>query len=307
MVNWVQVYRKHVLGFVAKSARLRQQAIDVDDAGTVINIWLPKHREEKHMQIKHPVVLVHGFAADGIMTWWLQVGALSRAGYDVYVPDLLHFGGSTSPSPDRSVGFQARCLVAALQKLSVAACDVVGFSYGCLVVFEMAAAYPGLVRSVVVSGAGTSYTGAAINAVLGRSDAKTFTELLLPESVEGVRSLLSVGMYRKLWLPRCLLKDFLKEMFPNRKERRETLEEMAISDRTSTPVFQQNIFLLWGEHDKFLTIEDATSLNEELGEKATLRVIGEAGHLAQIERPCVYNRCLKEFLSHVDDQHRASE
>ena len=213
MVNWVQVCRKHVLARLANNAGLKQHAVDVDDAGTVINFWLPKHKapEEKQKQInKHPVVLVHGFAGDGIMTWWLQVGALSRRGYDVYVPDLIHFGGSTSPSPDHSVGFQARSIAAALQKLGVAACDVVGFSYGSLVVFEMAAVHPGLVRSVVVSGAGTSFTEAAIDAMLGRFGAKKLTELMLPESVEGVRSLLSIAVYMELWLPRRFLEDFLK-------------------------------------------------------------------------------------------------
>uniref|UniRef100_A0ACD5XAX7 Uncharacterized protein n=1 Tax=Avena sativa TaxID=4498 RepID=A0ACD5XAX7_AVESA len=306
MVNWVKVYRKHVLALVAKHAGLRQHAVDVDDAGTVINFWLPRHKqaqEEKKKQItKHPVVLVHGFAGDGIMTWWLQVGALSRRGYDVYVPDLIHFGGSTSPSPDRSVGFQAGCLAAALQKLGVAACDVVGFSYGGLVAFEMAAVHPDLVRSVVVSGAGTSFTDAAVDAMLGRFGAKTITELMLPESVEGVRSLLSIALHMKLWFPRRFLEDFLKVMFTNRKERGEMLEEMVIRDKRPTPAFHQNIFLLWGEHDSFVPIEDANSLKEELGKKATLRSISKAGHLAHLERPLIYNRCLTEFLAHVNAQ-----
>uniref|UniRef100_A0A0D9WK97 AB hydrolase-1 domain-containing protein n=1 Tax=Leersia perrieri TaxID=77586 RepID=A0A0D9WK97_9ORYZ len=34
----------------------------------------------------------------------------------------------------------------------------------------------------------------------------------------------------------------------------------------------------------------------ELGEKATLRSISKAGHLVHLERPCVYNRILMEFL-----------
>jgi predicted alpha/beta-fold hydrolase len=98
MVNWVQVYRKHVLALVAKNAGLRQHAVDVDDAGTVVNFWMPRRKaqEGKQGQIKHSVVLVHGFAGDGIMTWWLQVGALSRRGYDVYVPDIV------AGEPDRS-------------------------------------------------------------------------------------------------------------------------------------------------------------------------------------------------------------
>lgn len=34
----------------------------------------------------------------------------------------------------------------------------------------------------------------------------------------------------------------------------------------------------------------------QLGEKATLKIIKKAGHLVHLERPCIYNRCLKEFL-----------
>ena len=64
------------------------------------------------------VVLVHGFAGEGIVTWQFQVGALTKK-YDVYVPDLLFFGGSFSDKPDRSPTFQAECLAAGLKKLGV--------------------------------------------------------------------------------------------------------------------------------------------------------------------------------------------
>jgi hypothetical protein len=34
----------------------------------------------------------------------------------------------------------------------------------------------------------------------------------------------------------------------------------------------------------------------QLGQKATLRSITKAGHLVMLERPRVFNRCLREFL-----------
>lgn len=42
----------------------------------------------------------------------------------------------------------------------------------------------------------------------------------------------------------------------------------------------------------------------ELGDNATFRGIPKAGHLVHLERPCVYNRCLKQFLAtlHSDAQ-----
>jgi pimeloyl-ACP methyl ester carboxylesterase len=45
---------------------------------------------------------------------------------------------------------------------------------------------------------------------------------------------------------------------------------------------------------------DVINAWRELGEKAVLRSISKAGHLAHLERPCMYNRCLKEFLAHVN-------
>jgi len=42
-----------------------------------------------------------------------------------------------------------------------------------------------------------------------------------------------------------------------------------------------------------------------LGNRATLQYIEKAGHLAQMERPCVYNKRLKEILATlVEDGHK---
>ncbi|KAM3259799.1 hypothetical protein ACQJBY_051218 [Aegilops geniculata] len=309
MVNWVQVLRKHFVARLATNAGLRQHTVTVDDDGTAVNFWLPKKKHTGAANTtgakqRHAVVLVHGFAGDGMMTWGFQVGALTARGHDVYVPDLVHFGGSTSPSPDRSVAFQAHCLAMALGKLGLAGrrCTVVGFSYGGLVAFEMAATFPGLVRSVVVSGGDVAYTAAMNDALLQRLGAGSMTDLMLPETVGGVERLFSTAFYKKPSLPRRLLSDFLKVMCDNRKERSEMLENMITSKdkEAPVPVFQQMILLLWGENDNYFIIENAERLKQKLGEKATLRTISKAGHLAHLERPCVYNRCLKEFLAHVD-------
>jgi pimeloyl-ACP methyl ester carboxylesterase len=37
----------------------------------------------------------------------------------------------------------------------------------------------------------------------------------------------------------------------------------------------------------------------QLGEKTMLQSISKAGHLVHLERPCVYNHLLKEFLASV--------
>ena len=87
MVNWVQVAKQQLVHRLAKKAGLQPRAVDVDDAGTVMNFWVPKDKlpastetaaerrktEAKRDSSRLAVVLLHGFAGDGIFTWALQV------------------------------------------------------------------------------------------------------------------------------------------------------------------------------------------------------------------------------------------
>jgi hypothetical protein len=99
MVNLVEA-QKPLLHFLVRRAGLRQHTVDVDGAGTVITFWVPKDKVPKEKptvrditpgaaaadeatNTKLPpleakgdrpaVVLVHGFAAEGIVTWQFQV------------------------------------------------------------------------------------------------------------------------------------------------------------------------------------------------------------------------------------------
>ncbi|KAJ0985867.1 hypothetical protein J5N97_004223 [Dioscorea zingiberensis] len=324
MVNLVEAQKPLLHGLV-KLTGLRQTNIEIEP-GTVMSFWVPKEKlikkndnqntvtqtekinnenenkkkkKKKKKKEKPAVVLVHGFAAEGIVTWQFQVGALTKK-YDVYVPDLVFFGTSTSTSGERSPEFQARCLVTALGKLGVARCTVVGFSYGGMVAFKMAEMWPELVQNLVISGSVIAMTDSISDTTLERLGFGSSAELLLPDSVKGLKALLSVATYKKLWFPDCIHRDYLKVMFGNRKERAELLEGLVISNKDAqVPVLPQRILLLWGENDNIFNIELAKNMKEQLGEKATLQGIKKAGHLVHLERPCVYNRHLKEFLAQI--------
>lgn len=182
-----------------------------------MNFWVPcetiKNAKKDDKTIKTStkpvVVLVHGFAAEGIVTWQFQVGALSKK-YAVYVPDLLFFGGSHTSHIDRSPAFQAHCLAKGLEKLGVENCVIVGFSYGGMVAFKLAEFYPDMVRGLVVSGSILAMTDSISETNLSRLGFSSSKELLLPTSVKGLKALLSVAAYKKLWFPDKLQKDFLE-------------------------------------------------------------------------------------------------
>lgn len=217
---------KSLLHGLMKLAGLRPQMVEIEP-GTTMNFWAPSEttekakvkgvcgkvkvdpKEEKKKAKKPAVVLLQGFAAEGILTWSLQVRALSRK-YAVYIPDLLFFGGSITSSADRSLEFQAECLVKGLTKLGVETCTVVGFSYGGMVAFKMAELHPHMVKSLVVSGTVVTFTESMSAKTMGRLGFSSASEMLLPTSVEGVKTLFKGGIYKKLFLPDRLFKDYLQ-------------------------------------------------------------------------------------------------
>ncbi|KAK1363566.1 putative 2-succinyl-6-hydroxy-2,4-cyclohexadiene-1-carboxylate synthase [Heracleum sosnowskyi] len=317
MVNVVAL-QQPLLHFLMKMAGVKKHLVEIIP-GTVMNFWVPsetlkisKHVEnvpscETNMNITKPnkpvIVLIHGFAAEGIVTWQFQIGSLTKH-YSVYVPDLIFFGDSFSDSSERSPAFQAECLRNGLKILGVEKCTVVGFSYGGMVAFKMAEMYPDLVENMVVSGSILAMSDSISDATLQSLGFSSSSELLLPTSVDGLKALFSVASYTKFWFPHRVYKDYLEVMFNNRKERAELLQGLIVSNKNTTivPIFEQKrIHLLWGDDDQIFKFELAKNMKEQLGQMATYQSIEKAGHLVHLERPCAYNKCLKQFLDSLQE------
>ncbi|KAK4576248.1 hypothetical protein RGQ29_026983, partial [Quercus rubra] len=243
------------------------------------------------------VVFIHGFAADGIITWQSQVLALARK-YKVYVPDLVFFGGSITDRSERSPEFQAECVAKGLKKLGVERCTLVGLSYGGMVGFKMAEMYPDLVESMVLTCSAMALTKSISDAALERIGFKSWSDYLLPDSVQGVKVLFDIATFKLPRIPNFIYKHYLEVMFDNRKEREELLQALVIDDNDFTiPSHPQRVHLLWGENDIIFNMEVVNNLKWQLGDRATLQYIEKAGHLVEVERPCVYNKHLKEILT----------
>ncbi|KAG7641210.1 Alpha/Beta hydrolase fold [Arabidopsis suecica] len=309
MVNFVDL-QKPLLYRLMKLAGVIPYTVELEP-GTKMNFWIPKEtlkknkKSDKNFAVEpqkptKPVLLfIHGFAAEGIVTWQFQVGSLAKK-YSVYIPDLLFFGGSYSDNADRSPAFQAHCLVKSLRILGIEKFTLVGFSYGGMVAFKIAEEYPEMVQAMVVSGSILAMTDTISESNLNQLGFKSSADLLLPTSVKGLKTLFTLAVHKPMWFPKRLFKDFIEVMITNRKERAELLEALVISNKDVTiPRFQQKIHLLWGESDQIFNLEFAKSMKEQLGENATMESIKKAGHLAHLERPCVYNRRLKKFLASV--------
>ncbi|WOL07516.1 hypothetical protein Cni_G16259 [Canna indica] len=143
------------------------------------------------------MVLVHGFATEGILTW--------------YVPDLFIFEGSTTDAADRSRGFQVECLAVALYQLGVERCTAVGFSYGGMVAFsyggmvafKMAELRPDLVTPLVISRSVYAMTDSISKAMLSELRFASSSELLFPQPATSFARPTSMqcllSLYDALW------------------------------------------------------------------------------------------------------------
>jgi pimeloyl-ACP methyl ester carboxylesterase len=234
MVNFIEV-QKPLLSRLMKMAGLRPVEIELEP-GSTMHIWVPKHhvgkkgiiplepdstavaktsktegkkKKKKSSESRPNVLLIHGFAAEGNVTFQFNFGVLVSR-YNLYIPDLMFFGKSSTASAERSPDFQAECVAAALARLGVARCDVVGFSYGGMVAFKLAEARPELVRSLCVSGSVVAMTDAVNRETMERLGAGSSAELLMPETLKGLKALLSISMYKKMWFPDRFYKDYLK-------------------------------------------------------------------------------------------------
>ncbi|PWA86329.1 hypothetical protein CTI12_AA141250 [Artemisia annua] len=88
-------------------------------------------------------------------------------------------------------------------------------------------------------------------------------------------------------------------MFNNRKERNELLEELVVPDEEAMDTnYSQMIYMLWGDDD-ISSRPCQDNENVQLGEKATLDWVKNAGHLVPLEKSFAYNERLKCFLERV--------
>ncbi|XP_007042179.2 PREDICTED: putative aminoacrylate hydrolase RutD [Theobroma cacao] len=296
MVNFVKIYNKPLLPWLMKLAGVRPRTIEIEP-GTVLNFWVPNETATKRERYKPVVVFLHGFCANGILTWQFQVLALAKH-YAVYVPDLLFFGDSITDKTERSVEFQAECMAKGLKKLGVERCTLVGFSYGGFVGFKMAEMHPDLIEAMVLIGSVIAMTDSISNAGLQRIGFSSWPDYLLPDSAKGLRMLFQLATYKLPRIPHRIYKDFLEVMFNNRKEKIELLEALVIGDKEFIiPSYQQRIHILWGKDDKLIDLDAARNMKKQIGENATLHCMEKSGHLAHMERPFMCNRFLKKILA----------
>lgn len=247
------------------------------------------------------MLLLHGFGGDGTLDWESQISCLVKR-FDVFLPDLLFFGDSTTSNKQRSEFFQAECMWLMMQQLGVQEAVVTGHSYGGIVAFRMAHEYPQFVKRLVIVSSGICMNPKSNDPLLEKFGAAKIEEVLLPDSPESMRKTLKFVLNKQLpWLPNFLFRDVFEVIFMrgDRDGQIELIDGIIIGKENAPPLpkIDQEVLIVWGNDDQIFNIELAHQLKDLVGKKAELAIIKHAGHLPIIENAKEFNKLLVDFVT----------
>jgi len=244
-----------------------------------------------------PVVLLAGFGFDHEV-WDRQVRELSDD-HRVVAVSLRGTGASTKPKAGYGMPRLAQDVVAVLERLDLRDVALVGWSFGGLVAFRIAAVAPQRVARLALVGSNGVRASATDGFPFGAPEDALCAALVHGESEDRLRArrrAVAGGFYAPPdpdvldWLMRIQLR------MPSwsavacfdtyaRAEQRELMSKVRM------PVVQ-----MVGEHDRVAPVTGARWLNERLSD-ATLVELPDCGHTPMIEAPEPFGARLSAFAA----------
>ena len=251
-----------------------------------------------------PLLLLQGFGASALWQFHPQVRALARS-HCLVIPDLLFFGGSTSPEGERSVGYQAETMIQMMDSLGFKQFDLMGLSYGGFVAIAMGAEHPHRIRRLILNNSpGLGMTRVDYQFLLDTFGVAHPRDVFLPTQPAGVRGLMELAWHRPPPLPAFAMRDAYRNLFHNQvSEKRELLDELVSHlDRPGFEVANYDgmkgpVLIIWGIHDRVFPVHLAHRLQKDLGSRARLEILSRTAHAPNLERPRLFNRLVLRFLA----------
>lgn len=247
-----------------------------------------------------PLLLVHGFAISGHTTflpWAQDTLAPHRA---LILADMLGYGYServTTPGEHYTVKSHARDLALLLDELGVQQVDVVGHSWGGVIVSQLARDYPQRVRRlVIVDGGFFIYaTGSPLERItdlpLGIGDAVIWHALT--GGPKSITNLICNGRPNCELLPPANIAGSIEAHRATMHTSRSTtgiadLESHLAELRTPTLV-------VWGADDRITPVSNGERLAREIP-GAKLVVVKDAWHMPWLNQPAETAKSILAFL-----------
>jgi pimeloyl-ACP methyl ester carboxylesterase len=220
------------------------------------------------------VVLVHGLGGRG-EDWLSLASYLTKAGYRVYMPDLIGYGRSDKPADfSYAVHDEAKVVVGFLDALGLKQVDLGGWSMGGGVVQHLAYRHPERVRRLML------FDSVGINEKPAW-DTRLFT-CTTPQQLDQFYALLMPNPPK---VPGFVARDILHFT----KERAWIIHRAVDSmltgqDATDSflPQFKMPVLIVWGAEDHIFPLSQGERMHR-LAPQSEFDVISGCGHLAPVQ------------------------
>ncbi|CAN7121059.1 unnamed protein product [Brassica rapa subsp. narinosa] len=267
-------------------------------SSTSMHCWIPKYPNRS----KPNLLLLHGFGANAMWQYGEHLRAFTGR-FNVYVPDLLFFGLSSTSEPNRSESFQAQCLMRLMEAHGVQRTSIVGISYGGFVGYSLAAQFPEKVEKIVLCCAGVCLEEKDMEdglfKALFNTNLEEATGILIPQTPEKLKELIRFSFVKPIkGVPSFFLWDFIDVMCMEYVEEKRDLIKSILKDRrlSDLPRIKQKSLIIWGEEDQIFPLELGYRLKRHIGDNAEIVVIKKAGHAVNLEKSKEFLKHLKSFL-----------
>ncbi len=232
-----------------------------------------------------PLLLIHGFAAPGHVTWlpWATKLTAERA---LILPDMMGFGHSeriATPDPSYTLKSRSAALAAVLDNLGVAQVDVVGESYGGAVAAQFALDYPDRVRRIVFMDAAiyprpnpferTGDLPFGIGRAIGWH--------VLAGGPFGFIAQNCKGQPNCRWQRLAHIAHTTDALLAMSKTQRQSQENQMLAKDVAK--IKAPSLVIWGGNDRIVPVADGDRLAQQL--KTNIAIIADAGHMPYIEQP----------------------
>ncbi|MDC4205690.1 MAG: alpha/beta fold hydrolase [Candidatus Manganitrophus sp.] len=238
-----------------------------------------------------PLLFIHGLF--DLLETWERLTPLLSDQFKLCAIDLPGFGKSPLPEEWReSLSGMIEAVVAFLDSKGIEKTSIVGSSMGGGIALGVAGRHPERVDKIVLINP-YGFPSPPVAAEVARSRILgTLLPYLLNKPV--LRRCARALFSRSLHDPR-LLTDVLVERvitpFATLRQRRDLFRFLqGISTETMReidallPRIQQPVLILWGENDRWLTIDHAHRLRQRLP-NSQLTTLSDCGHLPQMDKP----------------------
>jgi pimeloyl-ACP methyl ester carboxylesterase len=232
------------------------------------------HYLEEGPESGKPVVLIHGLGGRA-EDWRNLAPYLARAGFRVYMPDLIGYGRSElSANFSYSVQDEAEIVIGFLDALGLKQVDLGGWSMGGWIVQLVAAEAPERVARLML------FDSAGLH-VVPDWDTRLFTPKTAVQ-LDELESLLTPHPHR---IPGFVAADILRISSRSGWVVDKAMAAMLTGQNVTDnllPKFKIPLLIVWGEKDTLLPVAQAQTMHR-LAPDSELEVAAGCGHLAPLE------------------------